>query len=202
MKILFDWPVGWKSGSENKAGHHFWKDSFLRQFCMRSAKMKCHSQTSKEHINEIFQSNTFYFWRTGCRYLLGFLNSGFLLKECIKSQSMIKVLRHLITKVDQKFGMQLSLHFILAAEILFLHLRDSWGSSENKLELKIERPLVNIACLNRWNTLYLFPSFSRSINLFFFQFIQSTHVKLLARGPHVAPLLVWCGPQLYYLTVK
>ncbi len=60
---------------------------------MRSAKMKCHSQTSKEYINEIFQSNTFYFWRTCCRYLLGFLNLGFLLKECIKSQSMIKVLR-------------------------------------------------------------------------------------------------------------
>ncbi len=38
MKIMFDWPVGWKSGSENKAGHHFWKDSLLRQFFYEKCK--------------------------------------------------------------------------------------------------------------------------------------------------------------------
>ncbi len=30
----------------------------------------------------------------------------------------------------------------------------SWGSSKNWLELKIEPPLSNLACLNWWNTLY------------------------------------------------
>ncbi len=29
----------------------------------------------------------------------------------------------------------------------------SWGSSKNWLELKIEPPLANLACLNQWNTL-------------------------------------------------
>ncbi len=30
-----------------------------------------------------------------------------------------------------------------------------WSSSKNWLELKIEPPLSNLACLNRWNTLYV-----------------------------------------------
>jgi hypothetical protein len=32
----------------------------------------------------------------------------------------------------------------------------SWGSSKNWLELKIESSSSNLACLNRWNTLYYF----------------------------------------------
>jgi hypothetical protein len=35
-----------------------------------------------------------------------------------------------------------------------LYFFGSWGSSKNWLELKIETALSNLACLNRWNTLY------------------------------------------------
>ncbi len=35
-----------------------------------------------------------------------------------------------------------------------IHFLRQLGSSENWLELKMEPPLANLACLNQWNTLY------------------------------------------------
>ncbi len=39
----------------------------------------------------------------------------------------------------------------LMASVVFI---GGWGSRKKWLELKIERPQANLACLNQWNTLY------------------------------------------------
>ncbi len=43
---------------------------------------------------------------------------------------------------------------ILTTFIPIIILRGCWGSSKNWLELTIEPPQTNLACLIRWNTLY------------------------------------------------
>jgi hypothetical protein len=39
----------------------------------------------------------------------------------------------------------------------------SWGSSENWLKLKIEPPLSNLTCLQRWNTLWNLSPFTEKL---------------------------------------
>ncbi len=61
-----------------------------------------------------------------------------------------RVLRIYIIVIEPIIYIELILTTLEATAIFW----GSWGSSKNQLELKIEPELTNLACLNRWNTLY------------------------------------------------